>query len=181
MIYSAENFKHESEKINLIFFWGNGELPSELVTKDCLSQWQISPFEVDGIVYETAEHWMMAKKAALFNDEENLKKILATKSPAEAKELGRAVKNYDESVWLANRFEIVKEGNYHKFEQNPYLKRFLLSTADSILVEASSNDPIWGIGLAHDNPNANDPSQWKGLNLLGFALMEVRDELLAKQ
>ena len=106
-----------------------------------------------------------------------LDKILKAKSPAEAKKLGRKVSNYDENIWVENRFEIVKAGNYLKFSQNEELKNYLLNTNNRILVEASPVDPIWGIGLAHDHADANYPEKWKGLNLLGFALMEVRDEL----
>lgn len=177
MTYNVEWLNLKIGQPNLLFFWGNGEPKSEVATKNCLSQWQVSPFIVDDITYETAEHWMMAKKAMLFNDYENLNKILATQSPAEAKILGRAIKNYNEDTWLANRFEIVKQGNYHKFEQNASLKKFLLNTADVILVEATPDDRIWGIGLTHDDPNASNPKKWNGLNLLGFALMKVRDEL----
>ncbi|MEN0050216.1 MAG: NADAR domain-containing protein, partial [Bacteroidota bacterium] len=39
-------------------------------------------------------------------------------------------------------------------------------------------DRIWGIGLAADANNIENPDTWKGLNLLGYALMEVRDQLL---
>ena len=59
--------------------------------------------------------------------------------------------------------------------QNPELKEFLLNTGDSILVEASPVDAIWGIGLAADDPAAAEPHNWQGQNLLGFALMRVRD------
>ena len=68
-------------------------------------------------------------------------------------------------------------GNWCKFSQNPGLREFLLSTGDSILVEASPYDSIWGIRLSADSPEAQDPMKWRGQNLLGFALMEVRDEL----
>ena len=50
-------------------------------------------------------------------------------------------------------------------------------TGDSVLVEASPYDAIWGIRLAASSPEAQDPMKWRGQNLLGFALMEVRDEL----
>ena len=120
---------------------------------------------------------MMAKKAELFKDDIVLEKILQAKSPAEAKKFGREVKNYNETIWLAARFEIVKQGNYHKFSQNSELKTFLLNTKDRVLVEASPVDAIWGIGMASDHKNALNPAKWQGLNLLGFALMEVRDEL----
>jgi ribA/ribD-fused uncharacterized protein len=66
-------------------------------------------------------------------------------------------------------------GNFHKFSQNEELKIFLMSTGDRILVEASPVDVIWGNGMAADDQNIYDPEKWRGLNLLGFALMEARD------
>ena len=68
-------------------------------------------------------------------------------------------------------------GNWCTFNQNRDLREFLLSTGDSVLVEASPYDAIWGIRLAASSPEAQDPMKWRGRNLLGFALMEVRDEL----
>lgn len=160
-----------------VFFWGHQPSKDGTITKTCFSQWWISPFVVEGITYKTAEHWMMAKKAELFNDQEVLEKIIQANSPAEAKKLGREVRNYVDSLWLKNRFEIVKQGNFHKFSQNPDLKEFLINTKERILVEASPVDSIWGIGMATDHKDNNNPEKWRGLNLLGFALMEVRDEL----
>ncbi|MDF1548474.1 MAG: NADAR family protein, partial [Bacteroidales bacterium] len=113
----------------------------------------------------------------LFNDLEIFEEIIRTTSPQQVKALGRKISNFDEKTWKANRFEIVRQGNLLKFSQNVDLKEFILSTGDKILVEASPVDPIWGIGLVKDNPNAAHPENWKGTNLLGFALMEVRDEL----
>ncbi len=72
------------------------------------------------------------------------------------------------------------QANFAKFSQHPELKNFLLATKDHILVEASPVDKIWGIGMAQDHLHTQDPSQWQGLNLLGFALMRVRDQLLAQ-
>jgi ribA/ribD-fused uncharacterized protein len=46
-----------------------------------------------------------------------------------------------------------------------------------VLVEASPVDSVWGIGLAADDEQAASPDRWPGLNLLGFALMEVRSRL----
>ncbi|KQX13030.1 NADAR family protein [Flavobacterium sp. Root420] len=174
MKYKIEDIAPESK---FLFFWGHQPNKDGSISKTCFSQWWLSSFEVEGITYKTAEHWMMAKKAALFNDNEVLEKIIESNSPAEAKKLGREVKNYDDKLWLANRFEIVKQGNYHKFSQNADLKEFLINTNDRVLVEASPVDPIWGIGMASDDKDVMNPEKWKGLNLLGFALMEVRDEL----
>lgn len=167
----------KQERIKYLFFWGHQPSKDGLVTASCFSQWWLSEFKVDGIVYKTAEHWMMAGKARLFQDQEVLEEIIACNTPAEAKKLGRKVKNFDQEVWEKECFGLVVQGNVHKFSQHPALKMFLLTTENRVLVEASPVDFIWGIGLAKDNPAAVDPSKWKGDNLLGFALMEVRDRL----
>lgn len=156
-----------------VFFWGH-QPAAEGVGKSCFSQWYETPFEVDGVHYRTAEHFMMAEKARLFDDEDARQRILAAKSPAEAKQLGRQVAGFDDSRWSAARLHIVVRGNAAKFSQNPDLCEFLLGTGDRVLVEASPVDRIWGIGLAEDHPDAANPARWKGQNLLGFALMEVR-------
>ncbi len=93
------------------------------------------------------------------------------------KALGRQVRGFDERLWGEVRYSVVLSGNYYKFTQNPAMMRFLLATGDKILVEASPLDKIWGIGLGRQSENASRPSAWRGQNLLGFALMEVRDEL----
>ena len=174
MKYNIQNIATENK---FLFFWGHQPNKDGSISKTCFSQWWLSSFEVDKVICKTAEHWMMAKKAELFKDHAILEKILHAKSPAEAKKFGREVKNYNETLWLAARFDIVKEGNYHKFSQNPELKTFLLNTKERVIVEASPVDAIWGIGMAGDHKDILNPEKWRGLNLLGFALMEVRDEL----
>lgn len=163
-------------KVKYVFFWGN-QNKNAGVSKACLSQWYQSSFSDNGITYLTAEHFMMAEKAKLFGDQATYSKIINASKPGEAKALGREVKNFDDMVWEQNRFKIVVEGNVLKFSQNQELKRFLLNTGDRVLVEASPVDRIWGIGLAADNLEVENPNVWRGLNLLGFALMEVRDFL----
>jgi len=162
---------------DFILFWGHQPLKDGYIGKSCFSQWFICPFVVDGIEYKTAEHWMMAAKARLFKDDETLQKILENPFPNAAKSFGRKVKNFDEKLWDESKFELIKQGNYHKFSQNENLKEYLLSTGDQIIVEASPNDKIWGIGIGKENPDALNPLKWNGENLLGFAIMEVRDEL----
>jgi ribA/ribD-fused uncharacterized protein len=176
MKYSIEKLISEKSDNKFLFFWGHQPSKEGIITKSCLSQWWSSSFVVEGVEYKTAEHWMMAKKAELF-DPEMIEKILNAKTPAEAKKLGREVKDYEENTWLKNRFNIVKEANFHKFQQNVSLREFLLNTKERILVEASPVDSIWGIGMASDHKDIYNPAEWRGLNLLGFALMEVRDEI----
>lgn len=167
----------QGQHFKYLCFWGHTPKQTGVVDKSCFSQWFPAHFEVDGIEYKTAEHYMMAQKAKLFADEDIFQKIIQVNHPNEAKTLGRKVKNYQENVWLEHRFDIVVKGNIAKFSQHPALKAFLLDTQERILVEASPVDKIWGIGLAADDECAEKPLQWKGLNLLGFALMEVRKQL----
>lgn len=120
------------------FFWGHTPSKDGSVTKSCFSQWWDGhAFTLDGITYPTAEHWMMAEKARLFHDRKVLRDILAVKSPAAAKKLGRQVAGFEEETWLRHRWEIVVRGNAAKFGQHPEVKQFLLGTGDRILVEAS--------------------------------------------
>lgn len=141
------------------------------------SQWYISLFTVNGIQYNCCEQYMMAQKALLFNDQPTYTKIMATSEPKKQKALGRKVANFDETKWINNRERIVYEGNLEKFKQNDEIKKVLLDTKDATICEAAPYDKIWGIGLHKTDPKVQDKTQWKGLNLLGTALMSVRDNL----
>lgn len=164
----------EGNRVEYLFFWGHKKNNDATVGATCLSQWFEAGFDIDGIRYPTAEHYMMAEKARLFGDDDALQKILQATHPGDAKKLGRTVKNYQEEMWRQYRFDIVVRGNRAKFSQNDRLKKFFISTEKKVLVEASPRDRIWGIGMGKSNPDVESPSKWKGLNLLGFALMEVR-------
>lgn len=162
-----------------LFFWGHRPTHDESVGPGCLSQWWPVSFGEDGHVFASAEHYMMAHKAWLFDDHATAAQILAAGHPGEAKTLGRTVSGFDEAVWDARRFDIVVRGNSAKFGQHPELREFLLATRNRVLVEASPVDRIWGIGLTADDERAASPTTWRGLNLLGFALMAARDALEA--
>jgi ribA/ribD-fused uncharacterized protein len=165
------------QTLKYLLFWGHTRPPGAAVGKECFSQWYPAPFTILGDTYATAEHYMMAEKARLFGDEATRALILQASHPDQAKKLGRMVQNFEEARWNAKRFEVVVRGNAAKFSQHPELRQYLLQTAPRVLVEASPVDAIWGIGLAQNHPKATNPAEWRGLNLLGFALMEVRDQL----
>lgn len=137
-------------------------------------QWTDSPFEIDGHSWLCAEQYMMAEKARLFGDTTIHRKILESTSPRQHKKLGQQVSGFNEEQWAAERCDIVFRGNVAKFSQNEDLKSLLLETGDRQLVEASPLDRIWGIGFAADHPDAYAPDRWKGLNLLGKILEDVR-------
>jgi ribA/ribD-fused uncharacterized protein len=124
---------------------------------------------------------MMAAMARLSGDARAVEKILAAPHPGAAKELGRQVRGFDEQRWAEHRFDVVVAANIAKFGQHQQLRDFLVGTGSRVLVEASPRDRVWGIGLAADDERAGSPERWQGLNLLGFALMEVRHRLRAEQ
>jgi len=165
------------ETIKYIFFWGHTNKGNEEVGKFIFSQWFYSPFTWNNVEYKTSEHWMMASKANLFGDNEMFTRIINAEKPGEAKELGRQIKHFDQLTWDKHKYEIVRDGNFHKFSQNQKLKDYLINTGERVLVEASPEDVIWGIGLAEDANHIDNPHTWKGLNLLGFSLMDTRDLL----
>lgn len=161
---------------DFVFFWGHNDRGNGLA-KACLSQWYPCSFVVDGQYYNCTEQYMMAEKARVFGDEDVRQQILAEYNQMMIKKLGRKVRNFDDAVWKSARFDVVVKGNLAKFSQNERLKSYLLSTADRIIVEASPKDDVWGIGLEESAIDVINPRKWKGTNLLGFALMEVRDLL----
>jgi ribA/ribD-fused uncharacterized protein len=120
---------------------------------------------------------MMAGKARLFGDAEAERAVLADDDPSAAKGAGRRVRGFAGDVWASHRYELVVAANAAKFGQHPALRDFLLGTGDRVLVEASAYDTVWGIGRSADEPEARHPARWRGLNLLGFALMDVRSSL----
>jgi ribA/ribD-fused uncharacterized protein len=161
--------------IDVLPFWGHQPEHDGSAGAGCLSQWWPSPFTVDGVEYATAEHWMMAGKARLFEDAEGLAAVLVTMNPYKAKAAGRAVRGFDEARWHEARYDLVVAGNLAKFGQHAELGEFLRRTGRRVLVEASPYDRIWGVGLAPTHEDVRHPARWRGLNLLGFALMDVRE------
>lgn len=178
-MYTIQKLEKDIEngnKYDFLCFWGHQPSITGEITASCLSQWWECKFVVDGLTYSTAEQYMMAEKARLFGDFHILEKIMQATSPKEIKALGREIRNFDGMVWNAHRCEIVKKGNMAKFSQNPELLAYLKSTTPKILVEASPYDTIWGVGV-NSIVASKGPSAWRGLNLLGFILTEVREML----
>lgn len=151
-----------------VFFWGT-----------YMSNFYPAKFVVDGIQYNCSEQYFMKKKQEMF-DPTNIdlaNQILNETDPKKIKKYGRQVNNFDNNVWDEHRYEIMKQGVYEKFKQNENIKRLLQSTGTKTLVEASPNDRIWGIGLGEVKARVTHPSKWRGTNLLGKVLMEVRNQI----
>lgn len=164
--------KGHYETEDYVFFWSGP-----------FSNWHPSKFSMKNsklqvIKFNRAEQAMMYFKAELFGDEDSMGKIMRTNDPSLQKKIGRAVANYDEEVWKEKRYNIVFQLLVEKFKQNSDLKSILLNTGDKCIVECSPYDKIWGIGMGVDQyPEILDKSNWKGENLLGEILMNVRSWL----
>lgn len=152
------------------FFWE---------TTSAFSQWHPARFvDASGVQFHAAEQYMMFHKALLFKDYASSQKILHARHPREQKDLGRQVLGFEPVRWEQAREQIVYQGNKLKFLQNSSMLGELLATAGTELVEASPDDCIWGIGWRATDPQAQDPSQWRGLNLLGKVLTQLREDIL---
>lgn len=163
-----------------VLFWG--EWPSN---------WYRAEFDADTLIdgkvvrnhFYNSEQYFMYMKAIIFGDKEIAEKILKTKDPKKAKELGRIVKNYDDKVWNDIRYKIMVDANKAKYGQNQELKELLTSKDfdGKGMVESSPKDKIWGTGFAENHPYADDETKWPGQNLLGKALNETRKWLLENE
>lgn len=142
-----------------------------------LSNWFPSNFKVGKWEYSSMEQYMMHQKAHLFGDHEIASSILKASEPGTIKQLGRGVRGYNDKVWSGIRQIVVYRGLIEKFSQNEVLKGKLLATEGSMLAECAVQDKIWGIGLSMYDDRRFDIGNWPGQNLLGFALMEVRNSI----
>jgi ribA/ribD-fused uncharacterized protein len=149
-----------------VFFWGSE-----------FSNWFACKFYYKEKKFFNSEQAFMWEKAMFFKDRPTALKIADMPDPKRAKELGREVKNFNGEEWMKVCYDIMVGINFHKFASNPYLRDLLESTGDKTIVEASPTDSIWGIGLHWSDDRVLDESKWKGQNLLGKALMEVRKSL----
>lgn len=156
-----------------IFFWG-----------DFPSNWYPCHFTVEDngkkLDFFNSEQYFMWIKAKTFGDNEIADEIVKKgKNPKTAKALGRKVKNYDDAVWNEKRYQVMVDANMLKYSQSEELKEMLLNPElkGKHYIEASPYDKIWGVGLGENDPLVDDEKNWKGLNLLGKALDEVREKL----
>lgn len=163
--------------VQYLYFYGHTKNVDDGMNRHVFSQWYGCKFiDDENIEYCSAEQYMMAKKAKLFVDNVMYDKIMESTDQKEIKQLGRKIKNFDDKTWDVHKYMIVVLGNYYKFSQNKDLLDILKNTGNMILAEASPYDNVWGIGIS--SAQAMKGVQWKGQNLLGNALMEVRSMLV---
>ena len=152
-----------------VYFWRNNTPFSNFYRK---------PFTYKGYQLKFSEQGFMLEKALLF-DPSMIDKIVNANQPNQAKQYGREIKHYNDRIWSNRRYQVMVDVLRIKF-QDPELKEILLQTGDRIIVEASPYDKIWGVGLEENDPRILNERNWRGQNLLGKALMEVRQSLASQ-
>ena len=132
------------------------------------SNFHIAPITFQGLTYSSSEAAFQSIKT--INCEERLQ--FTQLSPSAAKKLGRKIKLRPD--WEEIKYPLMVEVCYAKFSQNPALKHLLLNTGDEEIVENTTawHDNIWG------NCECPKCANIEGQNLLGKALMEVRERLV---
>lgn len=151
-----------------VFFW---------TKQDVYSNFYYTPFTHQGIKFKWAEQAIMYRKAKLFRAHEIAERVLLASHPNECKSLGRSKDiPFDNAVWDNNKLFIFEEIILDKFK-DPKLLAIMKSTGDRKFVEASPYDKIWGIGMKEDHPDATNRTKWKGQNLLGQVLDNVKRKL----
>jgi len=173
-LVSSSAAKHSTmtaQKIHpYILFWEWDITPSNPASIACFSQWFARDFTDPGhpsVSFKTAEHYMMYRKALLF-DPDAAQPIVDAPTPEEAKRRGREIRHFDKEKWNKHADDIVERGNYLKFSQHDDLKGYLLDTGDKTMVEANPDDRIWGIGFSVEDAPGRE-KEW-GANRWGCCL-----------
>ena len=144
----------------------------------CFSNWYHAEFDYAGKHFVHSEQFMMYHKVMMFGKIDLAQQIMATNDPAECKSIAaRRFPEFDPALWEKTCHTIVKRGVKAKFSQNEDILTILLSTGSELLAECSPYDCKWGIGIGVKDPARLEVANWKGKNLLGRILMEVRGEL----
>ena len=141
------------------------------------SNFHPSHFKLNGLSFSCAEQYYSYQKAIFANRPDVAQAILKENDPVKMKRLDRQMA-VNHKMWMSERGkQVMREALDAKFRQNHHLRDILLATRDSTLVECNRFDKVWGIGLGMDSEEACDCTTWKGDNLLGFLLGQVRDNL----
>lgn len=148
-------------------------------TAEVFSNWNLGSFTVEGRTFNCAEQFMMFTKAMLFGDLQTADLIMAESNPRKQKALGRQIQGYVDTVWQSQAEDLMFPGLFAKFTQDQNRMATILATNDTVLVEASPDDVVWGIGLEESDPRCLDPKEWLGQNKLGRVLTRVREAIKA--
>ncbi|MEE8705012.1 MAG: NADAR domain-containing protein [Olsenella sp.] len=143
----------------------------------CLSVWHRSPVDLHGRRFASVGQYLVHAKALTFGDEATAMRVFAMDNPAYLRNLSRQVTPFDAGRWAHARAGLAREALAAKFEQDEELAAFLRATGDATIAACLGEDDLWGTGVTADAPEAAMPLAWRGGNLLGRLLEEVRAEL----
>ncbi len=123
-------------------------------------------FRLNGIFWQTAEHFYQAHKFTATPDLFN--RIRLSSDPFVAKAIAKENLPFQDPNWYPSKkaYDVMKTAVRAKFDQNSEIARMLIATYPRPIIERTDNDDRWG-----DGPNRT------GQNWAGKILMEIRDEL----
>lgn len=145
-----------------------------------LSNLYPSEFRYMDMQFENAEQYLTYMKAHICGDEEMEEKVMQGEEPRLIRRMRRRMDQENEisqKLWPEIRQEVARWGVRQKFLQNQALQEELLATNYALLAEASDANEVWAIGLPMEEYKKYKPGNWKGQNLMGKVLMDVRREL----
>lgn len=132
---------------------------------------------LDGKRFSSTEQYIMYRKCMILGDEAAAKQVMTTDDPGQQQAIGRNARNYHNTVWDGVCQVVAMRGLLAKFSQHDDLRQKLLETGNAYLVECARSDRRWACGIGLYDDNRRDIDRWKGKNILGFALMEVRKSM----
>ena len=135
-------------------------------------------FTIDRTTYNCVEQYYMYTKATTFKDIEQAAKILESTDPIEQKRLGSKIRGFNKKVWSDKMEAVMSAGLLAKFTQADELKDYLLRTGEKHLIEANANDDTWSCGWSIRDDRVWNPPVWRGKNILGQQLMDVRSRIM---
>lgn len=134
------------------------------------------PVDIDGETFICNEQYIQGSKCRIFNDKDQFEKIMESEDPKEMKYLGDRVDNYDHDIWMQKCERVALRCNREKYAQHEKARKELLSTEEKMIGEGSANK-VWGVGMHISDTNVIDQEKWKGFNLMGNILMQIRSEI----
>lgn len=141
------------------------------------SNFYLCPFTIQGFTYCTSEQFYQSEKAAYFGDCEKAQHIAAEARPSRCKKMAYEIKNFDTKAWQSVARQVMLRAVLAKFRQNTPARQKLLGTGDALLVYATPFGQYWATGLEISDNRHIEPEKWRGRNVLGSILIEVREIL----
>ena len=134
-------------------------------------------FNVNGEKFSSSEQFIQVTKSRLFKQDAIAKSMMRESDPKKIKELSRKIDNYDSHEWRRQAEKLCEPGILAKFRDNPALKKRIVESAPTRLVECSKDD-FWGTGHPLSRETWWDEDDWTSTGgIMSQILHRVRDIL----